>query len=356
MTDTLSSPTDMSSATEMSPITEPHLTPMFATGSQPVVSNTQPHPAPIFDTGPHPDPLRSAGNEPVVPDHVVAEPLGADSTSAETVARETVGAEMTILESHAPETEYAMGVITEASETAASDALGSEGLGSEIARESASDAVSESVPESDGEAGSEADVEAGSASDVEAEADVEAGSASDSGQAPEPESEAESEQLEPEQLEPEQSEPEVLEPQPFSQAFSELENVDTDTFLRTVNGHVLPTAVPAKPVVVPSSYLFVKRWKFALVVALVWLLAAAAGLGCYYWWYTAMDKTLPVFGILMFIGACAVAGILTSLVPDRPQVTALAIALMSSPLAATAAAAVLHGAYYFEWIARPAIS
>jgi len=335
----------MSSATEMSPITEPHLTPMFATGSQPVVSNTQPHPAPIFDTGPHPDPLRSAGNEPVVPDQVVAESLGADSTSAETVARETVGAEMIILETHAPETEYAMGVITEASETAASDALGSEGPGSEIARESASDAVSESVPESDVEAGSEADMEAGS------EADVEAGSASGSGQAPEPESEAE-----PEQSEPEQLEPEVPEPQPFSQAFSELENVDTDTFLRTVNGHVLPTAVPAKPVVVPSSYLFVKRWKFALVVALVWLLAAAAGLGCYYWWYTAMDKTLPVFGILMFIGACAVAGILTSLVPDRPQVTALAIALMSSPLAATAAAAVLHGAYYFEWIARPAIS
>ena len=45
----------------LSPITEPHLTPMFATGSNPVVSNTQPHPAPIFDTGPHPDPLRPAG-------------------------------------------------------------------------------------------------------------------------------------------------------------------------------------------------------------------------------------------------------------------------------------------------------
>jgi len=35
--------------------------------------------------------------------------------------------------------------------------------------------------------------------------------------------------------------------------------------------------------------------------------------------------------------------------------TALAIALMAVPLASTAAAAVLHGAYFFEWIARPAL-
>ena len=33
--------------------------------------------------------------------------------------------------------------------------------------------------------------------------------------------------------------------------------------------------------------------------------------------------------------------------------TALAIALMAAPLASMAAAAVLHGAYYFEWITRP---
>ena len=46
---------------------------------------------------------------------------------------------------------------------------------------------------------------------------------------------------------------------------------------------------------------------------------------------------------------------LVSMVPARPPVTALAIALMSAPLASMAAAAVLHGAYYFEWVARPAI-
>jgi hypothetical protein len=50
-----------------------------------------------------------------------------------------------------------------------------------------------------------------------------------------------------------------------------------------------------------------------------------------------------------------VASLLVSLVPNRPRVTALAIVLMAAPLASTAAAAILHGAYYFEWIARPAI-
>jgi len=64
---------------------------------------------------------------------------------------------------------------------------------------------------------------------------------------------------------------------------------------------------------------------------------------------------MPVFGILVYLVVCMVASILVSMVPNRPQVTALAIALMAAPLASTAAAAVLHGAYFFEWIARPVI-
>lgn len=144
-------------------------------------------------------------------------------------------------------------------------------------------------------------------------------------------------------------------PAPSPQAFSELENVDTDAFLRSVTGHMPPVTVPAHPVAVAGAYQFVKRWKFALIVAGVWAVAAGAGLGFYYWWYTAMDKTLPVFGILLYLVVCMVASILVSMVPNRPQVTALAIALMSAPLASTAAAAVLHGAYFFEWITRPTI-
>lgn len=142
---------------------------------------------------------------------------------------------------------------------------------------------------------------------------------------------------------------------PAPQAFSESESVDTDAFLRSVTGHLPPVAIAAKPVAVPGTYQFVKRWRFVLIVAGVWLLAAAAGLGFYFWWYTSLDKTLPVLGILLYVAAAAVASLLVSMIPDRPHLTALAIALMAIPLASMAAAALLHGAYYFEWIARPAI-
>ena len=140
-----------------------------------------------------------------------------------------------------------------------------------------------------------------------------------------------------------------------SQAFSELETTDTEGFLRSVTAHVEPVAVPAQSVVVPGTFQFVKRWKFALMVAGVWVVSAAAGLGFYFWWYSALDKTMPVLGILLYLMVCMVASVLVSLVPNRPQVTALAVALMAAPLASTAAAAMLHGAYYFEWIARPVI-
>ena len=144
---------------------------------------------------------------------------------------------------------------------------------------------------------------------------------------------------------------------PAPQAFSALERDDTDAFLRAVNSHPIPTlnAVPvARPVLVPGTNEFVTRWRFALILAGVWVVAATAGLGFYHWWYTAGEKTLPVLGILGYLAVCMAASVLVSLVPNRPQVTALAVALMAAPLASTAAA-VLHGAYYFEWIARPVI-
>jgi hypothetical protein len=142
---------------------------------------------------------------------------------------------------------------------------------------------------------------------------------------------------------------------PVPQAFSESENVDTDAFLRSVTGHLPPVVIAAQPVAVPGSYQSVKRWHFGLILAGVWVLAAAAGLGFYFWWYTSLDKTLPVFGILLYVVAAMVAGLLVSMIPNRPRLTALAIVLMAVPCASVAAAAVLHGAYYFEWIARPAI-
>lgn len=111
-------------------------------------------------------------------------------------------------------------------------------------------------------------------------------------------------------------------------------------------------AAPAQPVVVPSTYQFLKRWTFVLVVAAVWVLAAAAGYGLYYWWYHSLDKTPPVFVVLVFLITCTVGGVLIAMVPNKPVVSALAIAVMSAPLAATAGAAVLHGLYFCEWASR----
>jgi hypothetical protein len=140
-------------------------------------------------------------------------------------------------------------------------------------------------------------------------------------------------------------------------AFSELENFDTDAFLHPVNGslHAEPVVVPPAVTATTGSYQFVKRWQFVFIVAAVWVLAAATGLGFYFWWYTSLNKTPAVFFVLIYLIFCSVGSMLVSMVPNRPPVTALAIALMSAPLASVATAALLHGAYYFEWIARPTI-
>lgn len=264
-----------------SPITEPHLTPMFATGGQPALApNTEPHHAPIFDTGPHPDPLPSAATTTAEP---ADEGESAEWASAEWDSDEWRSAEWRNPDPEENASEHASYAAAEPAETAGPDSAGVADLNLALG-----------------------------AIDGEPQA-------------------------------------------PVHQAFSELDSVDTDAYLRSVTGHMQPVAVPAHPVVVPGNYQFLKRWKFALIVAGVWVLAAAAGLGFYYWWYTALVKTLPVFGILLFLVVCMVASLLVSMVPNRPQITALAIALMAAPLASTAAAAVLHGAYYFEWIARPII-
>ena len=310
MTDTTSAPSTSAPSTSApstsapstsAPSTGSDLEPMFTTGSQAALTpnNTEPHPAPIFDTGPHPNPLRAFEAEPVVTESVVepvvyesvAEPVVAESVVYECVA-EPVVYEPVVAEPVVSEPVVAEPVVYE----------------SDHADENAvEDAPEPSVP----------------------------------------------------------------------QAFSEMEREDTDAFLRSVNpdpvpvladwpsAHPVPVlaqrpsaqtaSVPAQPVVVPGTFEFVKRWRFALILVGVWAVSAVAGLGFYYWWYSALEKTVPVLGILGYLVICMVASLLVSLVPHRPQVTALAIALMAAPLASTAAAAVLHGAYYFEWIARPVI-
>ncbi|KKW64046.1 hypothetical protein BST23_10880 [Mycolicibacterium elephantis] len=113
-----------------------------------------------------------------------------------------------------------------------------------------------------------------------------------------------------------------------------------------------PLPAPAHPLVVPGSYQFLKRWMFVGVVACMWIVAGAAGWGMYYWWFHSIDKTLPVFVVLVFVMVCTVAGLLMAMVQDRPVISALAIAVMSAPLAATGGAAVLHGLKFCEYASR----
>ena len=81
--------------------------------------------------------------------------------------------------------------------------------------------------------------------------------------------------------------------------------------------------MPAHPMVVPGNYQYVKRWHFALVVACVWAIAAVAGYGLYHWWYHSIDKTAPVFVVLVFLILCTVGGLLIAMVPNRPVASAL---------------------------------
>ncbi len=123
-----------------------------------------------------------------------------------------------------------------------------------------------------------------------------------------------------------------------------------------------PPSEPVAPVVLPPHQAqgavgtgvdqYLNRWRFVLVVAGVWIVAAAAGLGLYYWWYQSLDKTMPVFVVLVYLVSCIVGSLLSAMVQNRPVIAATAIALMSAPYASTAAAAVLYGGYVFGWISR----
>lgn len=113
-----------------------------------------------------------------------------------------------------------------------------------------------------------------------------------------------------------------------------------------------PLPTPAQPVVVPGAYQYLKRWTFVFVVAGVWVVAAAAGLGLYYWWFHSLDKTPSVFVVLLFLVVCTVGSLITAMVQNKPLVSGLSVGLMSAPLAAVGAAAVLHGMYFCDRVGR----
>jgi hypothetical protein len=120
-----------------------------------------------------------------------------------------------------------------------------------------------------------------------------------------------------------------------------------------------PTENPSEPLptfgapeLVRGTDQYLKRWMFALVVAGVWTVAAVIGLAIYEWWFQSVDKTGPLFVLLVYIVVGTVAALLVAMVQNKPLVSAVAIALMSAPLASTVAAAALYGAYVFHWIDR----
>jgi hypothetical protein len=113
-----------------------------------------------------------------------------------------------------------------------------------------------------------------------------------------------------------------------------------------------PLPAPAQPIVVSGAYQYLKRWTFLLVVAGVWIVAAASGLGLYYWWFHSFDKTPAVFVVLVCLIVCTVGGLLVAMVQNKPLVSALAIAVMSAPFAAVGGAAVLHGIYFCDQVGR----
>jgi len=113
-----------------------------------------------------------------------------------------------------------------------------------------------------------------------------------------------------------------------------------------------PQPVVADEPVASAVDRYLKRWTFVLVVAATWVVAAAVGLGLFYWWFHSINKTPAVFIVLVYLVMCVVAALIAAMVPDRPLMSALSIALLSAPFASMAAAAVLYGVYFCDHASR----
>ena len=113
-----------------------------------------------------------------------------------------------------------------------------------------------------------------------------------------------------------------------------------------------PLPAPPEPAAPSAEEQQLKRWTFVVVVAAVWIVAAAIGLGLFYWWFHSINKTPSVFVVLVYLVMCTVAALIAAMVQHKPWMSALSIALMSAPFASTAAAAVLYGFYFCEHASR----
>lgn len=107
-------------------------------------------------------------------------------------------------------------------------------------------------------------------------------------------------------------------------------------------------SAPAQSVTVPGRYYYLKWWKLVLVLAGVWAVAAVIGLALFSWWYQSANKTPVTFVVLVYIVVCTVGAMMSAMVPDKPLISALAIALSSAVFASLVAAAALQGHYHCE--------
>ena len=106
-----------------------------------------------------------------------------------------------------------------------------------------------------------------------------------------------------------------------------------------------PAPQPVDSLDAPDQYHYLKWWTLALVLVGVWIPAAGIGLGLYSWWVQddSPHKTLPVFATLVYVVVSTVLSLLLSMVDGKALVAAVAIAVMSAPLASCAGAAPMYG-------------
>jgi hypothetical protein len=107
-------------------------------------------------------------------------------------------------------------------------------------------------------------------------------------------------------------------------------------------------ALPA--ITADDQQLYLKWWKFILILLAVWVPGGAVGAGLFYWWShdASRHKTAVVFVVLAYVVVCTVAGLILAMVSDRPLVSALAIAMLSAVFASVVAAAPVYGKFYCE--------
>ena len=115
--------------------------------------------------------------------------------------------------------------------------------------------------------------------------------------------------------------------------------------------------IPAPPIAVPGRYHYLRWWQLLLMIVAVWVPAGAVGAGLFYWWSHdhSSKKTAVVFVVFVYVVVCTVAALMLSMVPDRPLVSGLAIAVMSAVFASVVAAAPFYGAFYCDHSQRPCL-